>query len=87
MKLLKTDLVSGLLADAAVSFLRDLSPEGGGIVASCKPALLAAEFGSDEDALVRLAADGHVAHIKVESPEGHATVALEYRTDEKKLHP
>lgn len=64
VELHKTDFVSGLPAEAAVSFLRYFSREGGGMVASYKPALLAAEFGSDEDALVRLAADGYVEHIQ-----------------------
>ena len=64
VELHKTDFVSGLPAEAVVRFLRYFSREGGGIVASHKPALLADEFGSDEDALVRLAADGYVEHIE-----------------------
>lgn len=59
----KTDVVSGLPAPVAVTFLGHFQGAGR-IAASYKPALLDPEYGTDRDALTRLEADGYVEQIE-----------------------
>ncbi|WIB65735.1 hypothetical protein [Curtobacterium sp. MCBD17_040] len=61
MDLQQTDVISGLPAPVAVTFLRHF--KGGGISFAWKP-LLPEGHGSDRDALTRLEADGYVELVE-----------------------